>query len=126
MVSFGLGGVPRPEWTEFSNKKLSENQIKSGMMVICANYEALVSPFSFIRYLSLFPYSTISLPNYLEVSMAKRRNPKKEKALRNQAYARKFRKRSPGRFGRRFFNDNRNEAKESENATPETLEGASD
>ncbi|WP_322878919.1 hypothetical protein [Pseudocalidococcus azoricus] len=76
--------------------------------------------------MTLFPYSTISLPNYLEVSMAKRRNPKKEKALRNQAYARKFRKRSPGRFGRRFFNDNRNEAKESENATPETLEGASD
>ncbi|MBC7972417.1 MAG: hypothetical protein H7Z11_20210 [Verrucomicrobia bacterium] len=34
--------------------------------------------------------------------MAKRRNQKKEKALRNQAYARKFRKRtSPGRFGRR-------------------------
>ncbi len=58
--------------------------------------------------------------------MAKRRNPKKEKALRNQAYARKFRKRSPGRFGRRFFNDNRNEAKESENPTTETLEGATD
>ena len=35
--------------------------------------------------------------------MAKRRNPKKEKALRNQAYARKFRKRSTtGRMGRRF------------------------
>ncbi|MEM6426798.1 MAG: hypothetical protein AAGF66_00310 [Cyanobacteria bacterium P01_H01_bin.119] len=34
--------------------------------------------------------------------MAKRRNPKKEKALRNQAYARKFRKRSnSGRFFRR-------------------------
>jgi hypothetical protein len=33
--------------------------------------------------------------------MAKRRNPKKEKALRNQAYARKFRKRSSGRFSRR-------------------------
>ena len=35
--------------------------------------------------------------------MAKRRNPKKEKALRNQAYARKFRKRTTtGRMGRRF------------------------
>ncbi|NJP09501.1 MAG: hypothetical protein HC866_08430 [Leptolyngbyaceae cyanobacterium RU_5_1] len=34
--------------------------------------------------------------------MAKRRNQKKEKALRNQAYARKFRKRTnAGRFGRR-------------------------
>jgi len=30
--------------------------------------------------------------------MAKRRNPKKEKALRNQAYARKFRKRTTGSF----------------------------
>ena len=37
-----------------------------------------------------------------EVNMAKRRNPKKEKALRNQAYARKFRKRTTtGRFQRR-------------------------
>ncbi|MCH9054401.1 hypothetical protein L5470_08990 [Synechococcus sp. PCC 6717] len=43
--------------------------------------------------------------------MAKRRNPKKEKALRNQAYARKFRKRSTGRFGRRMNTDNRTEAK---------------
>jgi len=35
--------------------------------------------------------------------MAKRRNPKKEKALRNQAYARKFRKRTTtGRKQRRF------------------------
>lgn len=34
--------------------------------------------------------------------MAKRRNPKKEKALRNQAYARKFRKKtSNGRYQRR-------------------------
>ena len=34
--------------------------------------------------------------------MAKRRNPKKEKALRNQEYARRFRKRSnSGRFFRR-------------------------
>lgn len=35
--------------------------------------------------------------------MAKRRNPKKEKALRNQAYARKFRKRTTtGRMQRRM------------------------
>ncbi len=34
--------------------------------------------------------------------MAKRRNPKKEKALRNQAYARKFRKKTNnGRYQRR-------------------------
>lgn len=47
--------------------------------------------------------------------MAKRRNQKKEKALRNQAYARKFRKRTnTGRFGRRSFNDNRNTNKEQE------------
>ncbi|MEM7771559.1 MAG: hypothetical protein AAGA75_24555 [Cyanobacteria bacterium P01_E01_bin.6] len=39
--------------------------------------------------------------------MAKRRNLKKEKALRNQAYARKFRKRSNSRFGRRrSYNNN--------------------
>ncbi|XFA72359.1 hypothetical protein RYO59_000584 [Thermosynechococcaceae cyanobacterium Okahandja] len=43
--------------------------------------------------------------------MAKRRNPKKEKALRNQAYARKFRKRSSGRFGRRMTTENRTETK---------------
>lgn len=43
--------------------------------------------------------------------MAKRRNLKKEKALRNQAYARKFRKRtSSGRFGRRMYGGNRQEA----------------
>jgi hypothetical protein len=36
--------------------------------------------------------------------MAKRRNLKKEKALRNQAYARKFRKRSnAGRFGKKRY-----------------------
>ena len=41
--------------------------------------------------------------------MAKRRNLKKEKALRNQAYARKFRKRTNSRFGRRrTFNNNSN------------------
>jgi|YNPMSStandDraft_2_1061718.scaffolds.fasta_scaffold41528_1 hypothetical protein len=36
--------------------------------------------------------------------MAKRRNLKKEKALRNQAYARKFRKRNSGnKFAKRRF-----------------------
>jgi hypothetical protein len=36
-----------------------------------------------------------------EVNMAKRRNQKKEKAQRNQAYARKFRKRkNTGRFSK--------------------------
>ncbi len=43
--------------------------------------------------------------------MAKRRNPKKEKALRNQAYARKFRKRSTGRLGRRLNTESRTETK---------------
>jgi hypothetical protein len=38
--------------------------------------------------------------------MAKRRNLKKEKALRNQAYARKFRKRTnTGRYSRRRPDD---------------------
>ena len=51
--------------------------------------------------------------------MAKRRNLKKEKAQRNLAYARKFRKRSNGRNnrGRRppMNNDSENENKEEEN-----------
>ena len=40
-----------------------------------------------------------------EVNMAKRRNPKKEKAQRNLAYARKYRKRKNpgGRFFRRQY-----------------------
>ena len=54
--------------------------------------------------------------------MAKRRNLKKEKALRNQAYARKFRKRSgSGRFGRRQYNSNRQEST-SENQNEENQE----
>jgi hypothetical protein len=46
---------------------------------------------------------TTPCPLFLdEITMAKRRNLKKEKALRNEAYARKFRKRtSKGRFGQR-------------------------
>ncbi|MBD2329376.1 MAG: hypothetical protein B0A82_05390 [Alkalinema sp. CACIAM 70d] len=47
--------------------------------------------------------------------MAKRRNQKKEKALRNLAYARKFRKRTnTGRHGRRRFDDNRLDEQEQE------------
>ena len=60
-----------------------------------------------------------------EVDMAKRRNLKKEKALRNQAYARKYRKRSSNRYGRRFFNNNRNE-NESENTDKSTDENKSE
>jgi hypothetical protein len=60
--------------------------------------------------------------------MAKRRNQKKEKALRNQAYARKFRKRTPGRFGRKRFGSNRfgdSDENESENETSEDTGAAS-
>ncbi|MEM9214653.1 MAG: hypothetical protein AAGD25_09930 [Cyanobacteria bacterium P01_F01_bin.150] len=49
--------------------------------------------------------------------MAKRRNLKKEKALRNQAYARKFRKRTNSRFGRRRTFNNNNNTGSSENDT---------
>jgi hypothetical protein len=45
--------------------------------------------------------------------MSKRRNPKKEKALRNQAYARRFRKKRTG--GQRFFKRNgRNDSNDNE------------
>ena len=60
--------------------------------------------------------------------MAKRRNLKKEKALRNQAYARKFRKRTNSRFGRRrTFNNNSNTGNgegETENNSETGNEGA--
>jgi hypothetical protein len=53
--------------------------------------------------------------------MAKRRNLKKEKALRNQAYARKFRKRTnSSRFGRRRFGGGENRAEDTDN---EQVEG---
>lgn len=60
--------------------------------------------------------------------MAKRRNQKKEKALRNQAYARKFRKRTnTGRFGRRSYNDNRGDAERTqEGAAQDTGAEAAD
>jgi hypothetical protein len=59
--------------------------------------------------------------------MAKRRNQKKEKALRNQAYARKFRKRTPiGRFGNKRFGGNRfgEGGEENEEGAESTDEGA--
>jgi hypothetical protein len=46
--------------------------------------------------------------------MSKRRNPKKEKALRNQAYARKFRKKRSG--GQRFFRRNNRNTSEGEDS----------
>ncbi|HIK43939.1 MAG TPA: hypothetical protein IGR64_03525 [Leptolyngbyaceae cyanobacterium M65_K2018_010] len=52
--------------------------------------------------------------------MSKRRNPKKEKALRNQAYARKFRKKRSG--GQRFFRRNSRSGGEDEGA--ESKEGS--
>ncbi|MBD1917308.1 MULTISPECIES: hypothetical protein [Cyanophyceae] len=45
--------------------------------------------------------------------MSKRRNPKKEKALRNQAYARKFRKKRAG--NQRFFRRNNTGATDEDN-----------
>jgi hypothetical protein len=58
--------------------------------------------------------------------MAKRRNLKKEKALRNLAYARKFRKRTTnGRYGsRRRFDDNRLDETENEAGKGGAEEGA--
>ena len=61
--------------------------------------------------------------------MAKRRNQKKEKALRNQAYARKFRKKTnTGRMGRRRYdNSNRMEdAEGDQEGTTRSSEGAAD
>ncbi len=57
--------------------------------------------------------------------MAKRRNLKKEKALRNQAYARKFRKRTTtGRYQRRF--QQRAPKSEEENSAADTGAAATD
>jgi hypothetical protein len=61
--------------------------------------------------------------------MAKRRNQKKEKALRNLAYARKFRKKSnSGRFGRRRPDGgNRMEGAEDQDSSTSTeSDGAAD
>lgn len=56
-----------------------------------------------------------------EVIVAKRRNLKKEKAERNKAYARKFRKRTTGRRGRRggynrSYGNQNNEDNKNENS----------
>ena len=53
--------------------------------------------------------------------MSKRRNPKKEKALRNQSYARKFRKKRSG--GQRFFKRNNRGADEEGNSENANKEG---
>ncbi|HEY9648867.1 MAG TPA: hypothetical protein V6C88_20980 [Chroococcidiopsis sp.] len=59
--------------------------------------------------------------------MAKRRNLKKEKALRNQAYARKFRKRSnAGRFGKRRYGSGGNAAQDMDDAEESDNSGAAD
>lgn len=62
--------------------------------------------------------------------MAKRRNLKKEKALRNQAYARKFRKRTnTGRFGRRRYGGGGNAAQDGddmEEGGADNSQGAAD
>ena len=61
--------------------------------------------------------------------MAKRRNPKKEKALRNQEYARRFRKRSnSGRFFRRRTNQgpSRDSEEQNNNQNGASSEGAMD
>lgn len=60
--------------------------------------------------------------------MAKRRNQKKEKALRNQAYARKFRKKTnTGRFGRRRYDGGRmNESEGAADTTTRESEGAAE
>ncbi|MBF2015920.1 MAG: hypothetical protein IGS23_12100 [Rivularia sp. T60_A2020_040] len=58
--------------------------------------------------------------------MAKRRNLKKEKALRNQAYARKFRKRTTtGRYQRRF-QQRMPKSEEDENSASDTGAAATD
>ena len=60
---------------------------------------------------------------FSEVIMAKRRNPKKEKAQRNQAYARKFRKKkNTGFFSKRYSSkftsgNNQNSNDQSEEST---------
>ncbi|MEM9923299.1 MAG: hypothetical protein AAF915_06015 [Cyanobacteria bacterium P01_D01_bin.50] len=58
--------------------------------------------------------------------MAKRRNLKKEKALRNQAYARKFRKRTnTGRYQRRY-QQRPPQSEEGENQSSDTSAAATD
>ena len=57
--------------------------------------------------------------------MAKRRNLKKEKALRNQAYARKFRKRTnTGRYQRRYQQGSQKPEEENNNSATDDKTGA--
>ncbi|BAY85573.1 MAG: hypothetical protein AAF349_07400 [Cyanobacteria bacterium P01_A01_bin.68] len=57
--------------------------------------------------------------------MAKRRNLKKEKALRNQAYARKFRKRTnTGRYQRRYQQGPPKQDEEQNNSATDDNTGA--
>jgi hypothetical protein len=59
--------------------------------------------------------------------MAKRRNLKKEKALRNQAYARKFRKRTnTGRYSRRRMDDRQEDNDENKSNAGAESAGAAD
>ncbi len=58
--------------------------------------------------------------------MAKRRNLKKEKALRNQAYARKFRKRTnTGRYQRRYQQGSSKPEEEQNNSASDDTGAAS-
>ncbi|PSN17133.1 hypothetical protein C7271_19345 [filamentous cyanobacterium CCP5] len=54
--------------------------------------------------------------------MSKRRNPKKEKALRNQAYARRFRKKRTG--GQRFFKRNGRNGSDGDSDSSDDRDGA--
>ncbi|MBV6627514.1 MAG: hypothetical protein KI793_32100 [Rivularia sp. (in: Bacteria)] len=59
--------------------------------------------------------------------MAKRRNLKKEKALRNQAYARKFRKRTnTGRYQRRYQQGAPKQEEEQNSSAEDTSAAATD
>ncbi len=60
--------------------------------------------------------------------MAKRRNQKKEKAARNLAYARQFRKKSTGNFqrGRRFSGGNNNNTSNSSGNNESDNSGAAE
>ncbi|NBD15825.1 MAG: hypothetical protein GVY04_06665 [Cyanobacteria bacterium] len=60
--------------------------------------------------------------------MAKRRNQKKEKAARNLAYARQFRKKSTGNFqrGRRFSGGNNNNTSNSNSNNESDNSGAAE
>ncbi|HEY9621493.1 MAG TPA: hypothetical protein V6C78_14050 [Crinalium sp.] len=59
--------------------------------------------------------------------MAKRRNQKKEKALRNQAYARKFRKRTnTSRMGKRRYGGDTSAQEDDMEQEGRSSEGAAD